>query len=95
MDIKKHGNSGKKSRQNSLLSTLVSACAKLTRAKIKLACPFAPKIVTDMAGGVLFCGASSDNKDHIVALWLEWVRERGWVPVQTCKNRRRYRRKHE
>ena len=104
MDIKKHGNSGKNNRQKPLLSTLASVRAKLTQAKIKLACPFATKIVTDMAGGVSFRGASSDDEDEIVylppnatkrALWLEWVRERGWDPVQTCKNRRKYKRKNE
>ena len=26
-------------------------------------------------------------------MWLDWVRERGWDPVQTCKNRRKFRKK--
>ena len=103
-EIKKYGNSGNKSRQKPLLSILPSVRAKLTQAKIKLACPFATNIVTDMAGGVLFRGASSNNEDETVylppnatkrALWLERVRECGWDPVQTCKNRRKYKSKNE
>jgi hypothetical protein len=59
---------------------------------------------TDMAGGVLFHGASSDNEDDIVyvppnakkrAFWLEWVLTHGWDPFQTCKNRHKHKRKNE
>ena len=104
IEIKKRRNSGNKRRQKLLLSTLASARAELTQAKIKLACPFATKFFTDMAGGVPFHEASSDNEDDIVyvppngtkqAFWLEWVLKRGWDPFQTYKNRRKHKRKNE
>ena len=67
MEIKKHGNSGNKSHQKLLLSTLVSIQAKLTQAKIKVACPFATNIVTGMVGGGLFYGASN-HYYHVITL---------------------------
>ena len=45
---------------------------------------------------------NNENDDDLVFLppstsmrgmWLDWARERGWDPVQTCKNRRKFRKK--
>ena len=68
MEIKKPKNVGNNNRQKPVLSTLASVQAKLTQAKIKLACMFAIKTAAGVSGGVMFCGASGNEEDDIVYL---------------------------
>merc|ERR1711966_352209 len=64
----------------------------------------ATKIVRDVAGvKSLRFATENDEKDLVFlpphatirGIRLDWVRERGWDPVQTCKNRRKYKRKDQ
>ena len=104
MNIPKHKNTGNNNRQKPLAATLASARKKLKWAEENLACPFATKIVRDMAGVVtLRNDAAEGDVKHIFlppnttmrGLWLDWVRERGWDPIKTCKNRQIFKKKDE
>ena len=95
---------GNTNRRKPLLEALGSIRKKLTWAQDNLACPFATKIVRDVAGVKSLRFATENDEEDLVFLpphatirgmWLDWVRERGWDPVQTCKNRRKYKRKDQ
>lgn len=104
MKIPVHKNTGNKNREKSMQEAKDSARNKLTWAAENLACPFATKIIRDIAGHVSHRNTANENEQEPIFLppnttrrgmWLEWVRGRGWDPVQTCKHRRIYKKKEE
>ena len=104
MEMPKQKNVGNMNRRKPLMESISSIRKKLTWAQDNLACPFATKLVRDVAGLVTLRNNGADDEDDLVFLppnttmrgmWLDWVRERGWDPVQTCKNRRIYKSKRD
>ena len=104
MDIPKHKNTGKSNRKNPLKNALESARNKLKWSAENLACTFATKNVKDVAGLASLRNNSRDDGEKLVllppnttmrGLWLDWIRERGWNPLKTCRNRKIYRKKDE
>ena len=101
--VTNHQNAGNHNRQKPLREALDSVAEKLTWAQENLACPFATKIVKDMAGLVSLRYDSEDENALVYlppsatkrGLWLDWVRSRGWDPIQTCKNRRIFEKKRQ
>ena len=104
MEMPKQKNIGNMNRRKSIMSSFSSMRRKLTWAQENLSCPFATKLVRDIAGVMTLRNNGADDEDAPVFLppnttmrgmWLDWVRERGWDPVQTCKNRQIYKSKRD
>ena len=100
MEIDCHGNTGNKNCTKPLGDALDSICRKLKHAELTLACPFATKIVRDVAGVVTHRNDAEEDEVQPVflppnfsmrALYLEWIRERGWDPVKTCRHLQRFK----
>ena len=87
-------------RQQPLTGALESAKNKIKRAAENLACPFATKIVKDIAGVTTFQDDAGEDGEQLIFLppnttmrgmWLDWVRGRGWDPIKTCKSKQSFK----
>ena len=97
-------NTGNQNRRRPLAGALDSARNKLKWAADNLACPFATKIVKDMAGLTSLRYNPTDDSEQLVflppnatvrGLWLDWVHERGWDPVKTCRSSQIFAKKED
>ncbi|EJK60747.1 hypothetical protein THAOC_18847, partial [Thalassiosira oceanica] len=101
LEIRNHGNTGNSNRTKPLGDALESIDQKLQFTADNFACPFATKVVKDVAGTVTHRNAETEEGQQPVFLppnfskrecYLSWVFSRGWDPVKTCKHRQIFKR---
>ncbi|EJK57849.1 hypothetical protein THAOC_22069 [Thalassiosira oceanica] len=104
LEIPNHGNTGNSNRTKPLGDALESIDERLQWMANNFACPFATKVVRDVAGMVTHRNAETAEAVQPVFLppntsmretYLSWVAARGMDPVKTCKHRQKFRKKDE